>query len=128
MRITISVIVMLLTILCKPLFAQDCQWVPMQADVFLEQTIVNPSPVLATEATTTYDTPADNSPDRKHIGNRRNANDPFGGATIDDVDDPKEPGLPVGDVPVGFLLLLAAFYVLYMRLQSRQLYSDSIDE
>ena len=112
MRITINVIVILLTILCRPLFAQDCQWVPMQADAFLEQTIVNPSPVLTSEATTTYDTPADNSPDRQNIGNRRNANDPFGGATIDDVDDPKEPGLPIGDVPVCFFLILSAVCIL----------------
>lgn len=119
MKMTISVIVITLIILCKPLFAQDCQWIHTQSDVFFEQMLVDPSPVLVTEGTTTYDTSTDNSPNKKNIGNRRNANDPFGGATIDDVDDPKEPGLPVGDVPVGFLLLLAAFYVLHLRLRSR---------
>ena len=93
------------------LWAQDCPWTPEAANMFLEQTMVNPSPVLETEATTTYDAiPQESYP----VSNRRKveSNDPFGGATIDDVDTPKEPGLPIGDVPVCFFLILSAVCIL----------------
>ncbi len=73
--------------------------------------MVNPSPVLETEATTTYDAVPQESnivPNRRQI----ESNDPFGGATIDDVDNPKEPGLPIGDVPVCFFLILSAVCIL----------------
>lgn len=109
----VPLLLLLVLMLCPApvLWAQDYQWTPQAANAFLEQTMVNPSPVLETEATTTYDAVPQESnivPNRRQI----ESNDPFGGATIDDVDNPKEPGLPIGDVPVCFFLILSAVCIL----------------
>ena len=55
-------------------------------------------------ASTTYD-------HQPSIANRRNAGDPFGGGTLPE--NPKEPGVPVGDMPWALLLILAAGYAVF---------------
>jgi hypothetical protein len=55
-------------------------------------------------ASTTYD-------QQPSIANRRNADDPFGGGTLPE--NPKEPGVPVGDMPWTWLLILAAGYAVF---------------
>jgi hypothetical protein len=41
--------------------------------------------------------------------------DPFGGETIDDIDNPLEPGSPIGDTPWVLFLILAAGYAFRKR-------------
>lgn len=115
----ISLFLLLIFVICSAsvLWAQGNQWAPQTANMALEQATVNPLPVLETEATTTYDAyPSEPRP----VQGRRNAesNDPFGGSTIDDVTNPKDLGVPVGDVPVAFLLLLAGLYAASRRRMS----------
>jgi hypothetical protein len=56
-------------------------------------------------ASTTYD-------QQPSIANRRNAGDnPFGDGQLPS--NPKEPGVPVGDMPLALLLILAAGYAVF---------------
>ena len=66
---------------------------------------------VAPLATTTYDHGYSINGGMSQITNRRNAgDDPFGGGALPD--NPKEPGTPVGDVPLALLFLLVAGYAL----------------
>lgn len=63
--------------------------------------------VVAPMASTTYDQSSGSAP----FSNRRNAGDPFGGGTLPE--NPKEPGVPVGEMPWALLLILAAGYAVF---------------
>ena len=62
-------------------------------------------------ATTTYDEGYSINGGANKISGRRNAGDPFGGGSLPD--NPKEPGVPMGDMPWELLLLLAAGYAVF---------------
>lgn len=108
MRIVPCLTIGILIALCGNVAAQDYQNIPMDANTRLEQALIDPSPMLVSEATTTYDiypTPPNAGAPRRNA----TSNDPFGGEDIGDVPNPKDPGvLPIGDVPVGFFMLLAS--------------------
>lgn len=66
---------------------------------------------VAPLATTTYDEGYSINGGANKISGRRNAgDDPFGGGSLPD--NPKEPGVPMGDMPWALLLLLVAGYAL----------------
>lgn len=65
---------------------------------------------VAPLATTTYDDGYSINGSANQLSGRRNAGDPFGGGTLPD--NPKEPGVPMGDMPWALLLLLVAGYAL----------------
>lgn len=65
---------------------------------------------VAPLATTTYDDGYSINGSANQLSGRRNADDPFGGGTLPD--NPKEPGVPMGDMPWALLLLLVAGYAL----------------
>jgi hypothetical protein len=68
---------------------------------------------VAPLATTTYDDGYSINGSANQLSGRRNAegNDPFGGGTLPS--NPKEPGVPMGDMPWALLLLLAAGYAVF---------------
>lgn len=66
---------------------------------------------VAPLATTTYDDGYSINGSANQLSGRRNADgDPFGGGTLPD--NPKEPGVPMGDMPWALLFLLVAGYAL----------------
>lgn len=70
------------------------------------------SPIASTTAPQLTSTMFDTQ-DQSDIRGRMNANsnDPFGGGTLPNL--PYQPGaVPTGDIPMGFLLLLLAIYIL----------------
>ena len=69
---------------------------------------------VAPMATTTYDEGYSINGGANKISGRRNADDggdPFGGGKLPD--NPKEPGVPMGDMPWALMLLLAAGYAVF---------------
>jgi hypothetical protein len=73
------------------------------------------SDVVAPMASTTYDQTSGSAP----FSNRRNASDPFGGGTLPE--NPKEPGVPMGEMPWALLLILAAGYAVFRTHRINQL-------
>lgn len=65
---------------------------------------------VAPLATTTYDDGYSINGSANQLSGRRNADDPFGGGTLPE--NPKEPGVPMGDMPWALLFLLVAGYAL----------------
>lgn len=65
---------------------------------------------VAPLATTTYDDGYSINGSANQLSGRRNAGDPFGGGELPS--NPKEPGVPMGDMPWALLLLLVASYAL----------------
>ena len=65
---------------------------------------------VAPLATTTYDDGYSINGSANQLSGRRNADDPFGGGSLPE--NPKEPGVPMGDMPWALLLLLVAGYAL----------------
>lgn len=81
---------------------------------------------VAPMATTTYDEGYSINGGANKISGRRNADDggdPFGGGKLPD--NPKEPGVPMGDMPWALLLLLAAGYAVFRTRSVDQL--DQLD-
>ncbi len=65
---------------------------------------------VAPMATTTYDEGYSINGGANKISGRRNTGDPFGGGSLPE--NPKEPGVPMGDMPWALMLILAAGYAL----------------
>ena len=67
---------------------------------------------VAPRATTTYDDGYSINGGANKISGRRNTgDDPFGGGTLPA--NPKEPGVPMGDMPWALMLILAAGYAIF---------------
>jgi hypothetical protein len=74
------------------------------------------SDVVAPMASTTYDQTSGSAP----FSNRRNAGDnPFGDGGLPS--NPKEPGVPMGEIPWALLLILAAGYAVFRTHRINQL-------
>ena len=78
---------------------------------------------VAPMATTTYDEGYSINGGANKISGRRNADDPFGGGSLPD--NPKEPGVPMGDMPWALMLILAAGYAVFRTRSIDQL--DQLD-
>ena len=66
---------------------------------------------VAPMATTTYDESYSINGSANQLSGRRNAGDPFGGGELPS--NPKEPGVPMGDMPWALMLILAAGYAIF---------------